>query len=339
MGFAVSLLNAVFRRAFTSTGLRKYSAAVDDEGTTLHFWAHPSLLIASENGAAAVASSKQPAQTRPVVVLIHGFGPDPTWQWAAQVGPLSRHFDLVVPTLLFFGASTTRAAARSDAFQAAAVAALLTGGRHLPGIGLDEGRRKVHVVGTSYGGLVARHLARSLAGGDGNGKAALGKVVLCDSDLAKGSEDDAVLAAKGGVAVVTELMAPADGKALRRLMALCVHRPPKYIPECLVRDLLRKYFAEKREEKIQLIKGIVTEEDDPQLNSPLPQEVLIIWGEFDQIFPVEKAYKVKEKLGEQAKVRVIPNTGHLAHQEDPKRFNDVLLEFLLPSSVAADDAK
>jgi len=29
-----------------------------------------------------------------------------------------------------------------------------------------------------------------------------------------------------------------------------------------------------------------------QLN--LEQEMLIIWGEFDQIFPLEKAYKVKE---------------------------------------------
>uniref|UniRef100_J3KWR3 AB hydrolase-1 domain-containing protein n=1 Tax=Oryza brachyantha TaxID=4533 RepID=J3KWR3_ORYBR len=153
-------------------------------------------------------------------------------------------------------------------------------------------------------------------------------VVLCDSDAA--------LAAKGGVAEVTELMAPADGKALRRLMALCVHRPPKFIPECLVRDLLRKYFADKREEKIQLIKGIITEQDDSQLNSPLPQEVLIIWGEFDQIFPVEKAHKVKEILGEKATLKIIPNTGHLAHQEDPKMFNDILLKFLLPSVVASD---
>lgn len=88
---------------------------------------------------------------------------------------------------------------------------------------------------------------------------------------------------------------------------------------------MQKYFADRREEKIQLIKGIVTGEGF-QL-TPLPQviadlatdtvimrslskketkrqlielirmilqEVLIIWGEFDQIFPVEKAHKVKE---------------------------------------------
>lgn len=320
MGFGVvSLLNAVFRRMFTSAGLRPGSAAVDAD-TTIHFWACPSLLPSS--------SSSEEKERRPVVVLIHGFGPDPTWQWAAQVGPLSRHFDLVVPTLLFFGASATRAPARSDAFQAAALAALLTGGGHLPGIG----RRTVHVVGTSYGGLVAYHLARALHLHRGDGAIELGKVVLCDSDATKGAEDDRALAAKGGVTEVTELMAPADTKALRRLMALCVHRPPKYIPECLLRDMLRKYFADKREDKIALIKGITTGEGF-QL-TPLPQEVLIIWGEFDQIFPVEKAQKLKEKLGEKATVKVIPNTGHLPQQEDPKLFNRILLDFFLqPAST------
>jgi alpha/beta superfamily hydrolase len=103
--------------------------------------------------------------------------------------------------------------------------------------------------------------------------------------------------------------------------------------------VVQKYFADKREEKIRLIKEIVTEEQDSQLNSPLPQEILIIWGEFDQIFPVEKAHKVKEMLGEKATVKIIPNTGHLAHQEDPKMFNDILLKFLLPSPAVANGAK
>ena len=35
--------------------------------------------------------------------------------------------------------------------------------------------------------------------------------------------------------------------------------------------VVQKYFADKREEKIRLIKEIVTEEQDSQLNSPLPQ--------------------------------------------------------------------
>ncbi|KAF7028048.1 hypothetical protein CFC21_040025 [Triticum aestivum] len=322
MGFGVvSLLNAVFRRAFTSAGLRPSSVAVDAD-TTLHFWAHPSLLSSPD------AESKQRGR-RPVVVLIHGFGPDPTWQWASQVGPLSKHFDLIVPTLLFFGASTTRAPGRSDAFQAAAIAKLLASDHLAAGDG-----RVVHVVGTSYGGLVAYHLARALQ--QGGGAWTVGKVAVCSSDLAKGPEDDRALAAKGGVADVTELMVPADTKALRRLMDICAHGPPKYLPECLARDLLRKCFAVQREGKIELIKGIASGHGF-QI-TPLPQEVLIVWGEFDQIFPVAKAHKVKEKLGEKATVRIIPNTGHLPQQEDSKLFNQILLDFLLPPPSSSNGA-
>lgn len=233
MGFGVvSLLDAVFRRAFTSAGLRPGSAVVDaDADTTVHFWAHRSLLLLPPPPPNSAEQKK-----RPVVVLVHGFGPGPTWQWAAQVGPLSRHFDLVVPTLLFFGASRTRAPARSEASQAAAVAALLTG-HHLPGLGVSG--RPVHVVGASYGGIVAYHLARALQHQQRGGGVALGKVVLCDSDVTKGPEDDRALAARGGVEEVTELMVPADTKMMRRLTALSFHRSPMYLPECIARDLLR----------------------------------------------------------------------------------------------------
>ena len=40
----------------------------------------------------------------------------------------------------------------------------------------------------------------------------------------------------------------------------------------------------------------------------------------------------RRKLGERAMVKVIPNSGHLPAQEEPKLFNRVLLEFLLQPS-------
>jgi pimeloyl-ACP methyl ester carboxylesterase len=172
-----------------------------------------------------------------VVLLLHGFGPDPTWQWAAQAGPLSRHFDLLVPALLFFGASATRAPARSDAFQAAALAALLRGG-HVPGLGAG---RTVHLVGANYGGLVAYHLARELEQQQGQqgGGVRVGKVALCDAGACWGAEDDRALAARSGAADVAELLAPGDTSAVRRRWMMSAYRPFKHIPECFLRDLFR----------------------------------------------------------------------------------------------------
>jgi len=44
------------------------------------------------------------------------------------------------------------------------------------------------------------------------------------------------------------------------------------------------------------------------------------------------------KLGEKATVKVIPNSGHLPSQEEPKLFNRVLLEFLLQPSISNGSA-
>jgi len=92
------------------------------------------------------------------------------------------------------------------------------------------------ITGASEG--IGAEMARQWAQRGGAG-VALGKVVLCDSDVTKGPEDDRALAARGGVEEVTELMVPADTKMMRRLTALSFHRPPMYLPECIARDLLR----------------------------------------------------------------------------------------------------
>jgi pimeloyl-ACP methyl ester carboxylesterase len=94
------------------------------------------------------------------------------------------------------------------------------------------------------------------------------------------------------------------------------------------------------------------------------QEVLVLWGEHDQIFPVEKAFQVARsvvhnahltltqydlisrvacvwglrkgkckcrKLGANARLEVLKDTGHMPQEEDPKRFNEAILNFLLPA--------
>lgn len=35
------------------------------------------------------------------------------------------------------------------------------------------------------------------------------------------------------------------------------------------------------------------------------------------------------QLGEKARVEIVKNTGHVPNGEDPRRFNEILLEFLM----------
>jgi pimeloyl-ACP methyl ester carboxylesterase len=88
----------------------------------------------------------------------------------------------------------------------------------------------------------------------------------------------------------------------------------------------------------------------------------VLWGEHDQIFPVEKAFEVARsvhavltctehgftftcaiqnllrkvkckcrELGANARLEVLEDTGHMPQEEDPKRFNEAILNFLLPA--------
>ncbi|XP_044969646.1 uncharacterized protein LOC123429700 [Hordeum vulgare subsp. vulgare] len=308
-GFA-ALLDAYFRSRFSAAGLVQATVPLDGGATTMQCWRFPP-------GA---------SEELPVLVLLHGFGPPATWQWRRQVGPLSRRFRLVVPDLLFFGGSRTSAAAVgsecSEARQAEAVAKLI-GAVVAPSAG------RVSVVGTSYGGFVAYHVARLL------GAEAVERVVIASSDLLKGDADDRALLARGGAERVEDLMLPRTPDRMRRLMELAYHRPRRFTPAFVLRDLVQYLYSENIEEKKELIKAISLGNKDKFQLTPLPQQVLVLWGEHDQIFPIEKAFQVTRQLGANVRLEILKNTGHMPHEEDTKKFNEALLNFLLPAPTSS----
>uniref|UniRef100_A0A0D9X1E6 AB hydrolase-1 domain-containing protein n=1 Tax=Leersia perrieri TaxID=77586 RepID=A0A0D9X1E6_9ORYZ len=320
------LLDAYFRRRFAAAGLVHSSIPLDGGATTIQCWRFPPL-----PNAAAAAAIDDP---RPVLVLLHGFGPPATWQWRRQVGPLSSHFRLIVPDLLFFGGSltttTTTTGAAGDRFsearQAEAVVKLVAAV-----VGTPPATARVFVVGTSYGGFVAYHVARLM------GAEAVERVVIASSDLLKADADDRALLRRAGGERVEDVMLPRSPERMRRLLGLAYHRPRRFsfTPGFVLRHLAEYLYTDKIEEKKELIKGITLGDKDKFQVTPLPQEVLVLWGEHDQIFPIEKAFKVARQLGANARLEILKNTGHMPQEEDPKRFNEALLNFLLPPPISS----
>ncbi|KAG0494682.1 hypothetical protein HPP92_005676 [Vanilla planifolia] len=124
-----------YSRSFFSAGLRSSNVDLDDGRTTVHCW---------------VPRSPDP-DSRPSVLLIHGFGANATWQWDAYVRPLlSAGFDLYIPDLLFFGGSYTVRSERDESFQAECIMAAMKALKI---------RRLKAVVGVSYGGFVGFRIA------------------------------------------------------------------------------------------------------------------------------------------------------------------------------------
>lgn len=218
-----SFLSPVFlwgiyvRRCFAASGLSQQSMQLDDDdGTTLHFWGpNPNHQTALNRG----------RSQKPSLVLIHGFGPAAMWQWRKQVQFFSPHFNVYVPDLVFFGGSTTESKERTETFQAASVAKLLE----------KLGVERFSVVGTSYGGFVAYHVARTWP-------ERVDKVVIASSGVNMRRRDSEALLKRADVGQIEDLMLPATAAQLQKLMGLAMFKKLDMIPQFFMNDIIQVIF-------------------------------------------------------------------------------------------------
>ncbi|XP_023546569.1 epoxide hydrolase 4-like [Cucurbita pepo subsp. pepo] len=291
----VSLYDGYLRRCFTAAGLTQQAIDIDAE-TTLSFWG-PKL-------------SKSNA--KPSLLLLHGFGPMAIWQWRPQVQFLADDFDVYVPDLVFFGGSTTKSAERTEVFQAISIGKLLE----------KIGVKKYSVMGTSYGGFVAYHMARIWP-------ERIEKVVIASSGVNMRRKDNDAMLKRANVENIDEFLLPMTAEQLRTLMKLAVFKGVgRRMPDFFLNDFIHKLYMEKRKEKIELLKSLTLGREDTIDLSPLFQEVLIIWGDHDQLFPLEMAKELKEILGEKTRLEVMKETSHVPQIEAPAEFNRVAKSFL-----------
>ncbi|CAI0447826.1 unnamed protein product [Linum tenue] len=246
---------------------------------------------------------KSPDPTKPNLLLIHGFGANALWQWGDVIRHFVPHFNLYVPDLVFFGDSFTTRPDRTEGFQARSLMRAL---QRQP-----SPVRKLSVVGLSYGGFVGYSMAAQF-------RDAVDRVVICCSGVCmeeKDLKEDGICPDK-----------------LRELVGYAFFRPPPVglLPPCLLTDFIESMCGEFTEEKKDLLKAIPKGRrlsDIPKISQP----TLIIWGEKDQVFPVELAYRMKRHVGENAELQVIKNAGHAFNVEKPKEFVKLLRTFLVDS--------
>ncbi|KAJ4708921.1 alpha/beta-Hydrolases superfamily protein [Melia azedarach] len=296
----VSLYSVYLRRCFTASGLSSQTLDVDNE-TTIHFW--------------GPKSDEKAVRNKPSLVLIHGFGPVAIWQWRRQVQFFAPHFHVYVPDLIFFGNSTTKSKERTEVFQAQAM------GKLLDKIGVD----RFSVVGTSYGGFVAYHMAKMWP-------EKVEKVVIASSGVNIKRIDNEELLKRAKLESIEDLMLPESASQLRALTGLAVCKNLKIVPDFFFNDIVDKLYSEKRKEKMELLKGLSLGRENTVDLSPLEQEVLIVWGDQDQIFPLKMAAELKQLLGKKARLEIIENTSHVPQIENSGFFNNIVKDFLCGSS-------
>ncbi|XP_062211445.1 uncharacterized protein LOC133912620 isoform X2 [Phragmites australis] len=296
------------RRRFLSAGLRPFSVRLPSPAgtsTTVHVWAPP-----------------HPAR-RPVL-LLHGFGASATWQW----GPYLRHLlaaglDPIVPDLLFFGASSSTLPDRSDTFQARTIKAAMDG----------MGMRRFAVVGVSYGGFVGYRMAAMYPEAVEQMVMVSAGVCLEEGDLAAG------LFPVVGIGEAAELLVPQQPADVRRLVKLTFVRPPPVMPSCFLKDYINVMGSDHVQEKTELLHALINDRklsDLPKISQP----TLIIWGERDQVFPMELAHRLERHLGDKSRLVVVKNAGHAANLEKSKEVCKNIIEYFRePVSNASTGGK
>jgi len=246
---------------------------------------------------------------RQTVLLIHGFGASAIWQWHHQATALAKNYRVVVPDLLWFGGSTSPDRFAIDD-QVAMLAALLD---HLK-------IERAHVVGISYGGLVALELA-------GQQPQRVTHVVIADSPGHVYTWTDyRVLCTRFGVMDFGEVLVPEDEVGVERLLDLAYHDAP-WVPGWAARQILEQLYGTHREEKKKLLQAALSEIDKPRVWTTISSPGLLVWGRDDPVFPLAIGERLQGALGDRTDIVVIDDARHAPNVEYPERFNQILTTF------------
>uniref|UniRef100_J3LPD5 AB hydrolase-1 domain-containing protein n=2 Tax=Oryza brachyantha TaxID=4533 RepID=J3LPD5_ORYBR len=110
------------------------------------------------------------------------------------------------------------------------------------------------------------------------------------------------------------------------------------MPSCFLRDYINVMGSDHNQEKTELLHTLINGRklsDLPKINQP----TLIIWGEQDQVFPMELAHRLQSHLKENSRLVVIKNAGHAVNLEKSKEVCRNIIEYLRePVSIAPNAA-
>jgi pimeloyl-ACP methyl ester carboxylesterase len=238
-----------------------------------------------------------------VLVLLHGFLVD-SRMWRPQLAALSSDFTIIAWDAPGAGES----ADPPDVFTTADWADALAGLLGVAGVGT------AHVVGLSWGGIVAqefyrRHPARTES------------LVLAGTYAGwKGSLPESAWQARLQTCLRDSSM-PADELVGKYLPSMFGATAPDD-----VRTELTSVMADFHPLGFRLMAISSAESDTRELLPTIRLPTLLVWGDADTRSPLRVAHQLRDAIPG-ARLAVIPDAGHVASLEAPERFNAELRSF------------
>jgi pimeloyl-ACP methyl ester carboxylesterase len=248
------------------------------------------------------------------LVLLHGLGAS-SFSWRGNVGPLSRHFQVLAPDLPAHGRTPPDAVPNFD---------LATLTRELVHLLDRHGVAQAALAGNSLGGTLALLLARDYP-----------------------ERFPALVLLAPAVAVSRlpwlfyPLRLPLLGKALAALLGPWTTRMALYCSyyrwDLITPEVVAGYQTTFRTLANRLALRRLIRQAEPlplpqvaDLLAQIPQPLCLIWGEHDHILPLKQGFWLKEHLP-RADLQVLPEVGHAPQEEAPELVNEIIIAFLARS--------
>jgi pimeloyl-ACP methyl ester carboxylesterase len=256
------------------------------------------------------------------LVLLHGLGAS-SFSWRGNIGPLSRHFQIIAPDLPAHGRTPPDAVPDFD---------LATLTRELVHLLDRHGVARAALAGNSLGGTLALLLARDYP-----------------------ERFPALVLLAPAVAVSRlpwpfyPLRLPLLGAALAALLgpwtALPALRYSYYRGDLITPEVIAGYQTTFRTLANRLALRRLISRVDPLPSSQLavllghvPQPLCLIWGKQDRILPAKQAVWLQKHLP-RAKVQILPEVGHAPQEEAPELVNEIIIAFLARSLKNDQESK
>ncbi len=253
---------------------------------------------------------------KPKLLLLHGITGGAEVQFAKNAAKLSKYFDVIALDLKFHGKAKNLSQGYSVVDQAIWVAdCLLLLSHHFS----DDSFQKVHVVGNSYGGIIAGVFADQYPG-------MVSQLSMIDAPIRffNFSMADSI-AQSVGCGNYFDLLSPQDVKVFKARTKLSLHRKI-WVPGYIAQQIIDQDLKPRREEHIKLIQSLHENELYwSNYTFTWKCRVNLFWGDADKLIPLEVGQK-QAAFFKQANYVELHKVGHVWNMERPRQFNQWLIK-------------